>query len=139
MQDRENEVHKTNEALYMAFEGLNIEIMEKIWLKESYIQCIHPGWRLLAGWEAVMESWREIFKNTQDIQFMLTEVRIRVQDPLAWVTLYENITSRVEEETSTGIVLTTNIFERKPEGWFIIHHHGSPTIQSLAESDTTFH
>ena len=139
MQDRENEVHKTNEAVYRAFEGLNIEIMEKTWLKESYIQCIHPGWRLLAGWEAVMESWREIFKNTQDIQFLLTEVRIRVQDPLAWVTVYENITSRVEEETSKGIVLTTNIFERKPEGWFIIHHHGSPTIQSLAESDTTFH
>ncbi len=139
MQDRENEVHKINEAFYRAFEGLNIEVMKKIWLKESYIQCIHPGWRLLAGWEAVMESWREIFKNTQDIQFLLTEVRIRVQDPLAWVTVYENITSRVEEETSTGIVLTTNIFERKPEGWFIIHHHGSPTIQSLTESDTTFH
>ncbi len=139
MLDRENEVRKTNEAFYRAFERLDIEIMEKIWLKESYIQCIHPGWRLLAGWEAVMESWREIFKNTQDIQFLLTEVRIRVQDPLAWVTVYENITSRVEEETSTGIVLTTNIFERKPEGWFIIHHHGSPTILSLAESDTTFH
>ncbi len=139
MLDRENEVRKTNEAFYRAFEGLDIEIMEKIWLKESYIQCIHPGWRLLVGWEAVIESWREIFKNTQDIQFLLTEVRIRVQDPLAWVTVYENITSRVEEETSTGIVLTTNIFERKPEGWFIIHHHGSPTILSMAESDTTFH
>jgi len=139
MLDRENEVRKANEAFYRAFERLDSEIMEKIWLKESYIQCIHPGWRLLAGWEAVMESWREIFKNTQDIQFLLTEVRIRVQDSLAWVTVYENITSRVEEETSTGIVLTTNIFERKPEGWFIIHHHGSPTIQSLAESDTTFH
>ncbi len=139
MLDSENDVHKANEAFYKAFEGLDIKIMEKIWLKESYIQCIHPGWSLLAGWEAVMESWREIFKNTQDIQFLLTEVRIRVQDPLAWVTVYENITSRVEEETSTGIVLTTNIFERKPEGWFIIHHHGSPTIQSLAESDTTFH
>ncbi len=139
MLDRENEVRKANEAFYRAFERLDSEIMEKIWLKESYIQCIHPGWRLLAGWEAVMESWREIFKNTQDIQFLLTEVRIRVQDSLAWVTVYENITSRVEEETSTGIVLTTNIFERKPEGWFIIHHHGSPTILSTAESDTTFH
>ncbi len=139
MLDRENEVHKINEAFYRAFEGLDIEIMEKIWLRESYIQCIHPGWSLLTGWEAVMESWREIFKNTQDIQFLLTEVRIRVQDPLAWVTVYENITSRDEEETSTGIVLTTNIFERKPEGWFIIHHHGSPSILSLTESDTTFH
>ena len=86
-----------------------------------------------------MESWREIFKNTQDIKFLLTEVRIRVQDPLAWVTVYENITSQDEEGTSTGIVLTTNIFERKPEGWLIIHHHGSPSILSLTESDPTFH
>ena len=44
MQDRENEVHKTNEAFYRAFEGLDINIMENLWLKESYIQCkCFPG------------------------------------------------------------------------------------------------
>jgi len=36
-------------------------------------------------------------------------------------------------------VLATNIYERRPEGWFIIHHQGSPTILPLTESDPTFH
>ncbi len=139
MLDRENEVHKINEAFYRAFEGLDIEIMEKIWLRESYVQCIHPGWTLVAGWEAVMTSWREIFKNTQEIRFLLTEERIRVWGQLAWVTVYENITSQVEEETATAVVLATNIYERRPEGWFIVHHQGSPTVLPLTESDPTFH
>lgn len=139
MPNQRNEVYEANEAFYRAFEGLDIREMEKIWLKESYVQCIHPAWRLLTGWEAVMASWRQIFQNTQEIRFLLTEVRIQVRDPLAWVTVYENITSRVGEETSTGVVLATNIYERRPEGWFIIHHHGSPTITPQLESGATFH
>ena len=139
MPSKQNEIHEANEAFYRAFERLDVGEMEKIWLKESYIQCIHPGWRLVKGWEAVMASWRQIFENTQEMRFLLTEVWMEVRDSIAWVTVYENITSRTEEETSTGVVLATNIYESRPGGWFLIHHHGSPTMGSQADSDTTFH
>lgn len=140
--DDQNEeaVYKANEAFYSAFESLDIKEMEKLWPNERHIQCIHPGWGLLTGWESVMASWRRIFENTQEIRFLLTDVRVSVNGSLAWVTLYENITSRVGEELVTGVVMTTNIYEKRPDGWLIIHHHGSTVAQSPTQTNpATFH
>ena len=130
----EGEVYKANEAFYSAFESLDIKEMEKVWLKEKYIQCIHPGWRLLTGWEDVMTSWRQIFENTKEMRFITTDVKVQVRESLAWVTLYENINSRVGREISSGVILSTNIFEKRQERWYIIHHHGGPTM-SPPETD----
>lgn len=141
MGQEEAEVYKANEAFYKAFESLDIKEMEKIWLRESHIQCIHPGWGCLRGWEHVMGSWRRIFENTQEIRFMLTEVRVEIRDSLAWVTLYENISTRIGEEVSTGVVLATNIFEKRRERWWIIHHHGSTVVHHPPGqlNSSTFH
>ncbi len=136
----EGEVYKANEAFYSAFESLDIKEMEKVWLKEKYIQCIHPGWRLLTGWEDVMTSWRQIFENAKEMRFITTDVKVQVRESLAWVTLYENINSRVGQEISSGVILSTNIFEKRQYKWYIIHHHGGPTMPP-PESDpkATFH
>ena len=136
----EGEVFKANEAFYHAFESLDIKEMEKVWLKENYVQCIHPGWRLLTGWDDVTTSWHQIFENTVEMRFLLTDVKVQVRDSLAWVTLYENINSRVGSETSSGVILTTNIFEKRQDKWYIIHHHGGPTMPpQQSETETTFH
>ncbi len=136
----EGGVFKANEAFYHAFESLDIKEMEKVWLKEKYVQCIHPGWRSLTGWDDVIASWRQIFENTVEIRFLLTDVKIQVRDSLAWVTLYENINSRVGRETSSGVILSTNIYEKRQDQWYIIHHHGGPTAApEQSESKTTFH
>jgi hypothetical protein len=87
-----------------------------------------------------MASWRRIFENTQEIRFMLTEVDVEVRDSLARVTLYENITSRVGQEIVSGLVLTTNLYQKTPEGWFMVHHHGSTVAQPHGQSNPkTFH
>ena len=138
MADEGNQVYEANEAFYKAFEAMDMAAMESIWLKEDYIQCIHPGWALLAGREPVMASWRRIFQSTEGFRFLLTDVKIQVRDGLAWLTLHENITSRVRGESSSGVVLATNIYEKRPEGWFMIHHHGSPTLATPVETQT-FH
>ena len=136
----EGKVFKTNEAFYKAFESLDIKEMEKVWLKENYVQCIHPGWRSLTGWDDVITSWRQIFENTVEMRFLLTDVKVQVRDSLAWVTLYENINSRVGPETTSGVILSTNIYEKRQDTWYIIHHHGGPTMPpEQSESKTTFH
>ena len=129
MSKEQGEVYKANESFYQAFESFDMAKMEEVWLKADYIQCFHPGWGMLRGWEPVMTSWRRIFENTDEIRFLLTEVRIEVRGSLAWVTLYENLTNRFGKEASAAVVLTTNIFERHPVGWLLIHHHGSPVAQ----------
>jgi ketosteroid isomerase-like protein len=129
MQTDEQEVAKANENFYRAFESLDIKQMEKVWAKESHIQCGHPGWRIIRGWDLVMESWRRIFENTPAIRFSLTDISIEIRGSLAWVTLYENLTSSVEGKNVSATVLTTNIFEKGAEGWRVIHHHGSSVAQ----------
>ena len=129
----EDPVIDVNRRFYEAFESLDIKRMEGIWLREDYIKCVHPGWALLSGWDAVMESWRRIFENTEQMRFTLTDVQARVQGDLAWVTLYENLASRLQGQTSAAVVLATNIYEQRPDGWFMIHHHGSPVM--MAEPD----
>jgi hypothetical protein len=136
----ENQVAAANEAFYRAFESLDLGEMEKVWVNESYIQCIHPGWRAVRGWEEVMNSWQRIFQNTQEMRFVLTEARIQVWNSLAWVTVYENLSSLVDEGSASAIVLATNIFEKRPAGWLMIHHHGSTVLQLPAIPDpSTIH
>lgn len=136
----QNEVYRANEVFYKAFQSLDLSAMEKVWAREERIQCFHPGWGPLRGWEPVMTSWRRIFENTEEIRFLLSEVRIEIQHPLAWVTLYENITSKVGEELVSGVVLTTNIFEQRSKGWFLIHHHGSNVVEPPSQvNPSTFH
>ena len=131
-----DDVLKVNEGFYQAFQSLDIRQMEGVWWKADYVQCFHPGWGLLRGWEAVMTSWRRIFENTQGVKIILTEVHAEVRGHFAWVTQYENLSSKIDGEISAGVVLATNVFEKRPEGWFMIHHHGSTVISPPAHPGT---
>jgi ketosteroid isomerase-like protein len=130
-------VNDANRRFYEVFERLDIKGMEGIWLREDYIKCVHPGWALLSGWDAVMDSWRRIFENTEQMSFTLTSVETRVGGDLAWVTLYENLNSTLQGRASDAVILTTNLFERRPDGWFMIHHHGSPVMMQAPDPHPT--
>lgn len=129
MNREEQEVVQANEGFYRAFESLDVREMEKVWATGDNIQCGHPGWRVLRGWNAVMESWRCIFENSPAIRFILTDLSIEIRGALAWVTLYENLNSSVEGENLSATILTTNIFEKSSGGWRMVHHHGSAVMQ----------
>ncbi|HEX2227740.1 MAG TPA: nuclear transport factor 2 family protein [Candidatus Binatia bacterium] len=137
MADDKQEVVKANEAFYRAFETLKIEEMEKVWAKNTEIQCGHPGWRVLRGWGPVMESWKRIFENTPSMQFTLTDVKVEVRGEIAWVTLYENLKSSIQGQDYSAAILTTNIFQKTPEGWRMILHHGSSVSQPPDEDDSS--
>jgi ketosteroid isomerase-like protein len=128
---------QANEGFYRAFESLDTGQMEKVWARDDSIQCGHPGWQILRGWKAVMESWRRIFENTPEIRFMLTDISVEVRGAIAWVTLYENLIGKVEGQNVSATVLTTNIFEKTAEGWRLIHHHGSSVAQPPPQADPT--
>jgi len=136
---KDQAIHDINAKFYEAFEALDIRRMEAVWLREDYIQCVHPGWSLLAGWDAVMDSWRRIFENTEQMRFRLTDVRVKVIGTLAWVTLYENLVSSVQGEGNSAVILTTNIFEEVGDGWRMVHHHGSPVMIPETEPTPTVH
>jgi ketosteroid isomerase-like protein len=121
-----DDVRRANESFYSAFESLDAERMEKVWLHSARVQCTHPGWRRLVGFAAVMESWARIFENTFKMSFDLTAVEISVAGDVAWVVCTENLTTHTYDGISRSQVEATNVFERHDGSWRMVHHHGSP-------------
>jgi ketosteroid isomerase-like protein len=134
--DERAEVEEANARFYRVFESQDLGQMEQLWAHGDHVRCVHPGWCMLAGWEAVRQSWEAIFKNSREMRFSVGDVHAHVEGGLAWVTCTENILSETRGTISVTSVLATNIFERRGADWLIIHHHashiltGNPTAEA---------
>src|ERR1039457_5439842 len=51
-----------NAAYYRAFTSADFAAMSRLWADDN-VSCIHPGWPVLLGRQAVLESYREILRN----------------------------------------------------------------------------
>ena len=114
-----------NLRFYQAFGSMDIEEMEKVWEPSERVLCIHPGWRVLTGWEQVRKSWEGIFQNTTLMHFNITGAQVIINGNSAWVSCVENITSVVDGRATNFAVQTTNVFVQGDGGWLMVHHHGS--------------
>jgi len=122
-------VADSNSAFYRAFESLDMERMEAVWLRTDDVKCIHPGWELLSGWDPVMQSWALIMRNTQRIRFELQDVAVVVNGGIGWVECLEHI---FDGDTLVGLAVATNLFQQNADGrWLMIHHHASPFTRRL--------
>jgi ketosteroid isomerase-like protein len=135
MTDRAEEaVLAANTAFYNAFEAGDIDLMAAIWLPEPDPVCIHPGNVAIGGYAGVMRAWAMIFANTPYIQFFLTDVVVRVDREVAYVTCTENVLSAgdgaPEEGFAGGKALATNVFRHTTTGWRLWIHHASPVMSS---------
>jgi ketosteroid isomerase-like protein len=131
------EVEQANARFYQAFETLDLARMDLVWSHGEHVKCVHPGWPLLVGWDAVRESWETIFANTGEMRFTLSDVRSAANGDLAWVTCTENIFSEVRGRLAVTSVLATNLFERGAQGWRMIHHHASHVLSAPGTTPET--
>jgi ketosteroid isomerase-like protein len=122
------DVEEANARFYRAFETLDIAEMDEVWAHGEHARCVHPGWPLLSGWDAVRSSWETIFANTEEMRFTLSDVNVNVSGPLAWVTCTENILSDVQGRVTVTSILATNLFERADGSWRLVHHHASHVL-----------
>jgi len=127
MPDREA-VIAANRGFYRAFESLELEQMEKVWMREQRIVCIHPGWPKLVGWGPIMNSWARIFDGVFEMKFELGEIDVIISGDLAVVIVEENLEQKNYDGIMRSQVLTTNIFERAGGEWLMVSHHGSPVL-----------
>jgi len=127
---------EANARFYRVFETLDLDRMDEIWAHEDHVRCVHPGWCMLAGWEAVRRSWEAIFKNSHEMRFSIGDVHGHVDGGLGWVSCTENILSEARGTITVTSMLATNIFERSGDDWLMVHHHashiltGDPSAQS---------
>ena len=122
----EDLVRAANQAFYDAHEHRNMAAMAGIWEQSDRAVCVHPGWPILRGWEAVGDSWTRILSGPGRNQFILTNLDITVHGDVAWVTVDENLV----DGAATGTIAATNIYCRQPDGaWKLTVHHGSPVMR----------
>jgi ketosteroid isomerase-like protein len=136
-------VRAANAALYDAFETGDIDLMGALWLDDDHardVMCVHPGWLPVHGRGAVLRSWSMIMANTAYIQFVLTDVHVRVDGDVAVVTCGENMLTELPvtaADPSPGLAggraFATNVFRRTPSGWRLWIHHASPVLTQEEE------
>jgi ketosteroid isomerase-like protein len=131
----EDAVRRANRGFYDAFESLDRERMERVWLPSDRIRCTHPGWPRLAGLRAVLTSWERIFESAVSMRFQIEDEEVSLMGDLAWVLCVERIRSQTIDGPAISRVEATNVFERHGDRWLLVHHHGSPIVAAPEPDD----
>jgi len=126
MDDDLDSLRHVNERFYKALEELDLATMDRLWLHEGWVRCVHPGWDAVVGWEAVRQSWARIFANTAWMRVTATDVELARFGDVGLVACAENITTQSEAAVGVAVALATNLYRHTADGWRLIHHHASP-------------
>jgi len=114
-----------NSAFYGAFARRDLPAMEDLWAADASVTCIHPGWDVLRGREAVMGSWRAILRgDAPDVS--CSAASAQVQGDVAWVVCRERV-------PGSGPLAATNVFVRERGAWRICLHQAGPVAQAMDE------
>ena len=116
-----------NEAFYRAFADRDGAAMDEVWGHREPIACIHPGWDLLTGREAVMRSWAAIIANPDSPAITCRAALARVEGGVGAVVCYEELDGQ--------FLLATNVFVRDGRLWKMVHHQSGPTRGRPPEED----
>ena len=116
--DGRDEVLALNERFYAAFRGRDLEAMEAILAIEHEVAVIHPGWRTLVGRDAVLASWRAIFRNPRSPEVHCQAPSVLMMGSSALVICTESLPE--------GSLVATNIYVRESDTWRMTHHHAGP-------------
>jgi ketosteroid isomerase-like protein len=109
-----------NDAFYDAFNQKDMALMEAIWAGSADVTCIHPGWNLLRGRDAVLESWRNILGNPAQPRIVTGGAEASVHGALAVVVCRELV--------GGSPLVATNVFVLEGDSWKLLHHHSGPVF-----------
>lgn len=121
-------------AFYEAFERADLAAMMVVWAEGEDVVCVHPSGPRLTGFEAVRESWMQIFAANVKLSVRVTD-SCRLDGPSVSVrSVVEAITAPGTEGTPQ-FVNATNVYVLTDAGWRIAVHHASPPEQAPAPEE----
>jgi ketosteroid isomerase-like protein len=109
-----------NEAFYDAFNQKDAALMDAIWADSPDVTCIHPGWNLLSGRDAVVESWHNILGNPAQPRIVIGGATASVHGAIGVVLCRELV--------GGSPLVATNVFVLAGEDWKLLHHHSGPVL-----------
>jgi len=121
------EILVLNERFYEAFRTRDLDALDALLATEYSVSVVHPGWRALKGRDAVMASWRAIFRNPRAPE-------VHCDDPV--VTLMGDFAMVIcTERLPEGALVATNLYVQQSDGWKMTHHHAGPGEGVPSEPD----
>jgi uncharacterized protein (TIGR02246 family) len=122
-------------AFYEAFERRDLAAMMTVWEESDDVVCVHPRGVRLTGFDAVRESWAQIFAGGGGaMRVRATEVRRFDGNSVAVHTLVEILAAPGSTNPSaTQSVCATNVFELTDGGWRMVLHHATPMAEPERE------
>ena len=136
-------VLQINSAFYKAFSSKDYMSMELLWLHDACALCIHPSNTPVIGAKNVLNSWKEMFDGGNEAfqknKIEPSNIRLSVKGTTAILTCDEDIFTKrfVRGKKRVGYkdnkngmelvnkLLTTNIFRKVSNKWYMVHHHAS--------------
>ena len=115
-------------AFYEAFERADLAAMMVVWAEGEDVVCVHPSGPRLTGFEAVRESWMQIFGSNVKLSVRVSEAS-RFDGPSVSVRSVVEAITAPGTESSPQLVNATNVFVLTDAGWRIAVHHASPPEQ----------
>lgn len=132
-----------NAAFYAAFEALDLQAMQSLWATTVQISCVHPGWDLVLGHDAVMASWKGIFEGTGEIHFRTEDLQITAGPTMGWVVSREVLSTSAQNTPIENTLTALNTFVLESGVWRIAHHHAAPLLagkpRAPRRSDVVLH
>jgi ketosteroid isomerase-like protein len=139
----EHAVRQANASFYEAFERLDLEHMQRLWARSVQVTCVHPGWDMVVGYDAVVQSWRMIFEGTSEVRLRVEEPHISGGVDHAWLVCREVLFTTLSGQAVENVLTATNTFVREEGLWKIAHHHAAPLLagrpRSVRPPETVLH
>lgn len=114
----EAQVLEANAAFYRAFNMRDLAAMDAVWAQHPDVSCIHPGWNLLKGRDAVMASWRDILSNPAQPKIVSGGATVSIWGTIALVLCRELVAGNP--------LVATNVFVEEGGTWRMVHHQSGP-------------
>lgn len=123
-------------AFYEALEQADLEGVMAVWATDEEVICIHPSGPRLEGFDAIRESWRQVFSQGNRLKFRLTDVR-KFEGMLFAVHVLCEWVSEASTPRQSAPVFATNTYVLTDRGWRMVLHHASPAPQGAMPDEET--
>jgi ketosteroid isomerase-like protein len=123
------------QCFYEALQNADLEQLMACWAEEDDIVCVHPGGPRLIGQGAIRAAFEGLFAHGS-VQAYPERIHKVVSLACAVHHLIERVEVITPQGTKQAFVITTNVYQKMPQGWRMVAHHASPgTAQDSVNVD----